>query len=138
MEFWQVYQKESLSSPWLIAPQQIENNLQTWPDQSLLFVIEPTQDPELLEMAQKMRSAIKLTERLLAITEVHPNDLANFKNDVFLKKMIFFGSDYPGLLGEIIHWQGHQVMKTYSLMELQNHPELKKETWSHLKQFAGL
>ena len=53
------------------------------------------------------------------------------------KKILFFGTQYPGTLGDWQNWYGHQILKTHSIQHLLENVELKKETWAHLKNYAG-
>lgn len=50
--------------------------------------------------------------------------------------LIFDRHEGPGGWGQLKNWEGHQLMRTHSLKSMQEKPELKRETWKHLQEFA--
>ncbi len=89
-------------------------------------------------MLGKMVAALNYQPDSVTIIGAEAHTLDYFEDAQASHKIVFFGNRCPGRFGEAMHWAGHQVVKTHSLEDLISNPSLKKETWSHLKLFAGL
>ncbi len=139
MDFWSTFKQECLHDPYVIRPHIITESVVTidWPKTDFIFVLETGSLDQFKEMVEKMKLALKLTDKKLTMIELDQDDLDGVLNPHPQQKIIFFGPHYPGVMGEWIHWQGLQIIKTHSLDELDKNPNLKRETWQHLKLFVG-
>jgi len=139
MDFWSSFKQECLHDPYVIKPLNITEPKVTldWPTTDYVFVFEMGSLESLKEMAEKMKLAIKLSDKKLTMIELDGEAFERIENSSVQQKILFFGPHFPGVLGEWIHWQGHEVIKTHSLIVLDKNPHLKRETWQHLKLFVG-
>jgi hypothetical protein len=141
MDFWPAYFKESLGEPWLIQPEgQIAavGTVQE-PQQAIIFLTTPLEDPSLQVMMEKMVSAIKLSAHQVAFEYKEVAQFEEVSQWSSAKKIMVFGKEFfPQSLGSKFMMGVHQVLVTHSLSDLKHQPELKKETWEHLKSFAKL
>lgn len=89
-------------------------------------------------MLNKMVTALKYASQsvcILAGSEAVLAELQTFSSPL---RIVFFGETFPGRFGEALNWAGHQIVKTHDLTLLVEQPNLKGQTWNHLKLFAGL
>ena len=145
--------KESLQTPWIggalrdkagagstdLQTASVQGVLQThFPENFRIFVFPPDIPEELHRMMEKMVFALgcKPDEvSFLSLSEEGLDELENYQGS---RNILFFGDQYPGLFGEFIHWSGHKVMKTHGLDLLKSQPELKMQTWEHLKKYGSM
>ena len=137
MDFWQEYNEHCLQSPWVIAPNGTGVEIEDVIPSGRAFVFNPSQSDSAYSMMSKMVTALKLDPDQIQLLEDRPELIENIEC-LNAKKIVFFGDQFPGAFGEALHWAGHQVVKTHSLEDLLTQPDLKKQTWEHLKMFARL
>lgn len=138
MEFWSEFIKESLYSPWLLKAV-LESDAKPWVlHNHKVFVVEAGLDNEASEMLQKMIAALKYKQEEVTVLESQAQLEENLQNLSESKKILFFGNDFPGHFGEFQNWSGHRILQTHSVADLLRRPELKKQTWQHLKSYASL
>jgi len=136
--FWDIFLTESLQKPWRVLPKPTADSQIPMPIAPYVFVFRETMSDEKEEMLSKMVKALKWSNQkvqILNITLDHVEDLTTWSD---AKGILFFGVDFPGDFGLIKNWFGHRIGKTYSLQNLLDQTELKKQTWQHLKNFAGI
>ena len=105
------------------------------PRQERVFFYEKATGDEALELLPKMLKALAWNTKDVACLKSQESfELGQWKQ---AKKILFFGCNQARPFGEFIYWQGHQVMGTHSLESLVETPDLKKETWAHLKLFKN-
>ena len=138
MDFWDAYIDVSLQNPWVIGPEATDLDPLPEPDNHKIFVIENSLPDELFEMISKMVQAIKYQPEEVSLLAINANQAESIKDWKNSKKILFFGKTYPGSFGQFINWYGHKALQTYSLLDLKTQPELKKQTWEHLKNYAKL
>ena len=141
MDFWSVFFDESLQSPWVIEPKKVadvqgETGVLVSTPYAFVFSGDPDQTTSV--MLSKMVLAIKLSPEEVTLAEWDGEEMNELKMVGEPKKILFFGSHFPGSFGQVRNWYGHQVIQTHSLSQLVSSPDLKKETWFHLKKFASL
>lgn len=145
MEFWSTYLRESLYQPWIIQPEaslssessQDQEEALSVPGQPSLFIAELGLTQEGQQMMQRMLAALHLTESQVMVISLDEGHLHQVKSWGVKKRVLFFGDMWPGVYGEWSNWSGHQIFKTHGIHSLLQNPELKRETWMHLKIFAG-
>ncbi len=137
MDFWPVFYKESLGSPWVISPQG-EAVIIPEPQTPYVFLSRPLKDKSFQTMMEKMAVALKLesTQLTFLFSEEKPEELINPWNRS--KKIMVFTDHAPLGLGIFFGSGKHQLMWTHSVERLHQQTELKKETWEHLKSFVSL
>jgi DNA polymerase III psi subunit len=139
MFFWSLYTQESLQSPWFIqTPVPTECTPRFNIPTQKVFVVVPGELEGALEMLGKMVRALKYKADEVSFLEGTLERVDQLAECDEVKSLIFFGDQFPGPLGQAMNWAGHKMIKTYSLKNLQEKPELKKLTWSHLKTFAEI
>ena len=103
-----------------------------------VFVVSSGASDACYEMVGKMITALKYRPEEVALLEESGELLENLEAMDSSKKILFFGKDLPGSFGHVLNWAGHQVVQTHSVPSLLETADLKKETWAHLKMFAGI
>lgn len=141
MNFWETYNRECLQTPWMIAGEGSKETAPLQPNvlepkNHKVFIFIKGSDQAQLTMMGKMIHALKFAPDEVSLIELAAADVSSLQWRGS-KKILFFGRDYPGLFGDWMHWQGHEVLQTYSLTDLSHNPGYKKETWAHLQKYAG-
>ena len=90
------------------------------------------------EMLGKMILAIDLSSEEVSRVELDRDQVDQMQMVGEPKKLFFFGRNFPGSFGQLKNWYGHRVMQSHKISELLAQPDLKKETWGHLKKYASL
>lgn len=134
MDFWTLYADQCLQSPWVIHPEKIHSGFEIRSQK--VFVYEGELSDEASVMLSKMVGALQYQPD--QVTLLSSDAIDNLQDVSKSLQIVFFGKNCPGRFGEALHWAGHQVVQTHDLQSLLNQPELKKETWAHLKLFASL
>ena len=137
MDFWQEFNEQCLQSPWIISPDGTGVEIMDFIPSGRAFIFGKNQPDEAFTMMSKMVAALKLDQGQVNLLEADESLMTSLENHN-AKKIVFFGKHFPGAFGEAFHWSGHKVVKTHGLGDLLSQPTLKKETWEHLKLFAGL
>ena len=136
--FWDTFLSESLQKPWRILPETPVGVQIPMPAAPYVFVFQETMTPEKEEMLSKMVSALKWSEQNVHVLNISFEQLDDLTAWSKPKGILFFGLDFPGDIGVIKNWFGHRMGQTHSLQSLLDRTELKKQTWQHLKDFAGI
>ena len=110
-----------------------ENSTETFK----IFIFPPEVSGDLYPMMEKMVSALGYRSGEVSFLELSEEKLDKLKEEGSSKRILFFGDGYPGAFGQLVEWSGHSIMKTHGLDVLRDQPELKKETWEHLKKYGG-
>ena len=135
MDFWGHYLTESLYSPWLVLPEgESVPPIRT----QKVFVYQGDLSDAAATMLSKMVAALNFPHDSVTIMATDSEPFASLQDQPPGLKLVMFGTELPGRFGEAIHWAGHQVVQTHSLEKLLAKPDLKRETWHHLKMFASL
>ncbi len=154
MDFWSVFFKESLQTPWMWESLQTRVSVNTGiPDSQVtliqrvsqsfsknfrVFVFPPDISEELHGMMKKMVFGLGYKSDEVSLLGLSVEGLDGLENCQKSGRVLFFGDQYPGLFGEFVHWSGHKIIKTHGLDLLKSQPELKKETWEHLKKYGSV
>lgn len=138
MNFWDVFYAESLQSPWVIRPENLASDEKKIVKTEYAFIVEPGLGSEAFEMLSKMILAIKLEPDQVTLQELTVHEIDQLQMVGEPKKVLFFGNGFPGTFGQVRNWYGHQVVQSHKISALMENPELKKETWNHLKKYASL
>ena len=138
MGFWQLFYSESLQSPWAIKPVSDAKEETMEVKTPYAFIVEKNLNEQAFEMLGKMILAIQLKNEQVSLIEVAEEDVDKIKMVGEPKKILFFGKNYPGSFGQARNWYGHQVVQSHKVSKLLDNVDLKRETWMHLKKFAGL
>lgn len=140
MDFWPAYFKASLGEPWVIQPE-VVNAPQSEiiePLAPVVFVTKPLSQDSLMLMMEKMVLAIKLSAGDVSFEFSEDLSLSAVSQWESPKKVMVFGSDFQSSFGKVESLGACKVIVTHSLDDLNANPNLKKETWEHLKKFAKL
>ncbi len=135
MDFWSQYITESLQSPWFIKT---ESEASQPVLQKRIFVVSDELPDEAFTMLGRMIAALKYGPEEVTVLSDGPDDVETLEALDESRWILFFGEEFPGRFGETLHWAGHQVIQTHGLQSLLRNPDLKKQTWQHLKNFASL
>lgn len=139
MDFWDAFIKESLQSPWMVRPERVPSEPLFEVKTQKVFVIGHDLPDEAYEMLSKMILALKYDPAHVTVLSANAVEAESLQDISEPKNILFFGKeDFPGSFGEALNWSGHKIFKTHSLNDLLQSPGLKKETWGHLKAYAGL
>lgn len=138
MDFLEVFYEECWQAPWMVAPENPHPPAKKSISTAFAFVVQPGLDDEGYSMLSKMILAIKKEADEVSIVEAGEAEIDELQMVGEPKKIIFFGHSGPATFGQLRNWYGHQVMGTHCVTRLQQSPGLKKETWNHLKRYAGL
>ncbi len=136
--FWDTFLAESLQKPWRIQQvRSIETQLPI-PKAPHVFVFTETLGPEKVEMLNNMVIALKWSANNVQILNIKLEQLDDLTVWPEPKAILFFGDEFPGDIGVIKNWYGHRMGQTHSLQKLLEQTDLKRQTWQHLKDFAGI
>lgn len=135
MDFWPVFFKESLGSPWVIQPEGVATPI-VEPQTQFVFLSKPLKSDALHNMIQRMAVAVKLGPEDLSFifSEENFNELVRSWSQA--KRIMIFSDEAPSM-GYFLTEGDQQIMWTHSLEALKQKTELKKETWEHLKKFVS-
>jgi DNA polymerase III psi subunit len=136
MDFWAAYREECLQNPWVVRP--VDDSPEAAAFHEKVFVYAEELSEATATMLSKMVAALNYQPEQVSLCWGHLQTLEQLQQDSRSLKVVFFGNQFPGTMGEAVHWAGHQVVQTHALETLLHEPSLKKQTWSHLKKFAGL
>lgn len=136
--FWNTFLAESLQKPWRILPETSVDTQLPIPKAPYVFIFTEAMVPEKLEMLNKMVAALQWSTKNVQILNISLDQLNDLTAWSESKAILFFGDEFPGDLGVIKNWYGHRMGLTHSLQKLLDQTELKKQTWQHLKDFAGI
>lgn len=107
------------------------------PTQRSLFVVASPLKQEQRAMLTKMIQALKWTEgQEVAVINESDHLWSEVPCWNESRCLLVFSEKGPGGWGQLKHWEGHKLMQTHSLDTLLKQPELKRETWKHLQEFA--
>jgi DNA polymerase III psi subunit len=138
LDFWSLYMRESLQSPWVILPEREAVSVEVVePGQKFVFVTGLLNGDEEALLA-KIVAAVKLTDKQLICLQGDSELVQAIGHWSRAHQILFFGDSFPGNFGMSKSWNGQTICRTHSLASLLNQPDLKRQTWQHLKDWVGM